>query len=82
MALALNNLKRVDMPLNKETKPPVQPMIVVTERTPPHPQIGWLINDSREIIKENSFFFFFLSPYFISYPILFIYLLNSRPEVL
>ena len=41
----------------------------VTERTPP--QIGWLINDSREIIKEN---FFLSSPYFISYPILFIYL--------
>ena len=38
------------------------------------PQIGWLINDSREIIKENSFFFFFSSSYFISYPILSIYL--------
>ena len=33
MALALNNLKRVDMPLNKETKPnqDLQRMILFTE---------------------------------------------------
>ena len=52
----------------------------MTERTPPHPQTDWLINDSSEIIKENSFFFFLSSSYhFIFYPILFIYFLNFRP---
>ena len=44
------------------------------------PQTDWLINDSREIIKENSYFFFPSSSYhFISYPILFICFLNFRP---
>ena len=51
-----------------------QQSLIVTERTPPHPQTDWLINDSREIIKENSYFFLSL----ILFPILF-YLLNFQP---
>ena len=56
----------------------------VTERTPPYPQTDWLINDSREIIKENSYIFlslFFLSFHFLSYFIyLFLKLLTDVPR--
>ena len=42
-----------------------------TARTPPHSQTNWLINDSKEIIKENLYIFFLSLLLIISFSILF-----------
>ena len=57
----------------------------MTERTPPHSQTDWLINDSKEIIKENSYIYSLSSSYpFLSHPIflnLFFQTFNKRPKI-
>ena len=50
MALALNNLKRVDMPLNKETKPTNQILeieISLKKKKKKTPKISWIPTDAQ-----------------------------------